>query len=303
MSTAVVAMLRFTPPEVFLPFAEAARQEPPLGQQTFQRLREFIYQLSGIYIADNRRYFLKTRLLRRLQALGMDSFERYYDFICSTTPEAARERQELLNSVVVLESFFFRTPEQFTALVRHVLPELARRQEKLRLWSAGCATGEEAYSLAMVVHREFMPRYPGVPVEILGTDISSEAIARARLGRYLPASLQGMPEEYRLYFREYAGEYEVVPEVRSLVQFALLNLVDTEAVSAVGPVDVVLCRNVLLYFSAEVRRRVVAALARVLRPGGYLFVGATETLFGLTQELHLVHFPRAFAYWKPDSSG
>ncbi|GBD06619.1 Chemotaxis protein methyltransferase Cher2 [bacterium HR21] len=293
-------MLRFTPPEVFLPFAEAARQEPPFGQQTFRRFRELIYQLSGIYVADNRRYFLKTRLLRRMQVLGLSSFEEYFALLTEPGPDAARERQELLNSIVVVETHFFRSPEHFTALVRSVLPELAARRHHLRLWSAGCATGEEAYSLAMVVHREFLPAFPGVQVEILGTDLSSEAIATAQAGRYFPPSLHGMPAEYRPYLQESGGEYRVVPEIRALVRFAVLNLLEEASVRSMAPVDVLFCRNVLLYFSPEVRKRVASHLVDALAPGGYLFVGATETLTGITDAVQLVHFVRTLAYRKPE---
>lgn len=300
--TDVVRMLRFTPPEAFLPFAEAARQEPPFGQQTFLRFRDLIYQLSGIYIADNRRYFLKVRLLRRMQALGLHSFEDYFERLTGLGPEAVHERQELLNSIVVVETQFFRAPEHFSALARSVLPELAAQRQRLRLWSAGCATGEEAYSLAMVVHRELLPVVPGVEVEIIGTDLSSEAIATAQQGRYLPASLHGMPEEYRCYLLESVGEYRVAPEVRALVRFAVLNLLEELSVRSMAPIDVLFCRNVLLYFSPEVRKRVISQLVETLAPGGYLFVGVTETLSGLTDAVQLVHFPRALAYRKPERS-
>ncbi|MCS7169891.1 MAG: protein-glutamate O-methyltransferase CheR, partial [Candidatus Kapabacteria bacterium] len=193
------------------------------------------------------------------------------------------------------------SPEHFAALARHILPELARKREQLRLWSAGCATGEEAYSLAMVVHRHLLPAYPGIAVNIVGTDISSEAIAQARQGRYLLPSLHGMTEEYRHYVQEHFGEYAVVPEIRDLVDFFVHNLVDEESLRSVAPVDVLFCRNVLLYFTPEVRKRVVPGLVEVLQPGGYLFVGEVETLTGLTGALQLVHFPRALVYQKPDT--
>ncbi len=297
--SSLAAVLRFTPPEAFLPFAEAERQKPPLSMQTFQRLREFIYQLSGLFIADTQRYFLKVRLLRRMEELRIATFEEYFAFITDATPQAAQERRALLDSIVVVETQFFRTPEHFFVLGRQILPELAPKRERIRLWSAGCATGEEAYTMAMVVHRDFLPLYPQVSVEILGTDLSSEAIARAQRGRYLPPSLRGMPEEYREYVRESFGEYEVIPEIRSLVRFELLNLVDEQALCGVEPVDVLFCRNVLLYLAPEVRRRVVEALVDRLLPGGYFIVGATETLSQMTERLRLVHFPQALAYWKP----
>lgn len=292
--------LHFTPPEAFIPFAEAARQEPPLRVQTFARLRDFVYQLSGLFIADTHRYFLKVRLLRRMHALGLSTFEEYCDYVTDVTPQAAQERQELLDSIVVLETHFFRTPEQFAALGRQVLPELARKRRHLHLWSAGCATGEEAYSMAMVVYRDFSPAFPQVSVDILGTDVSSEAIARAQRGRYRTPSLHGMPEEYRQYLREGFGESEMVPEIRAMVRFQVLNLIDEGALRALEPADVIFCRNVLLYFTPEVRRRVVEALCEQLVPGGYLFIGATETLSQVTECLRLVHFSRALAYWKPE---
>ncbi len=149
----VWAMLRFTPPEAFVPFAEAAKEEPPLGQSTFLQLRQFIYQLSGVWIADNRQYFLKARLARRLRVLGLQRFEDYLRYVTGTDAAALREQQEMLNAIVVLESTFFRTPEHFEAIARTIVPELQRSGLPLRLWSAGCAAGEEPYSLAMVLHR------------------------------------------------------------------------------------------------------------------------------------------------------
>ncbi|MCS7176110.1 MAG: protein-glutamate O-methyltransferase CheR [Candidatus Kapabacteria bacterium] len=290
-------MLHFTPPEAFLPFAEAAQQEPSLRHQTFRWLRDFIYQLSGIYIPEHRYYFLKARLLRRLEALGVCPFEEYCDLIGSSSPLAVKERQELLNSVILTDTQFFRSPEQFVALARYVLPELAGKRRHLRLWSAGCAIGEEAYSLAMVVASQRETVLSAHSVEVLATDLSSEAIAKAQAGRYL--HLHGLPEEYRGFVSTCHEGYEVVPAVRSLVRFSVQNLLDSVSVRSMAPVDVLFCRNVLLYFAPEVRRRVAAMLVEVLRPGGYLFLGAAETLSELVEgQLQLVRFSGTLAYRK-----
>ncbi len=288
----VWAMLRFTPPEAFVPFAEAAKEEPPLGQSTFLQLRQFIYQLSGVWIADNRQYFLKARLARRLRALGLQRFEDYLRYVTGTDAAALREQQEMLNAIVVLESTFFRTPEHFEAIARTIVPELQRSGLPLRLWSAGCAAGEEPYSLAMVLHRYGIL---SEQLELWGTDVSTDAIAQAQRGRYLAAAVQ-IPAEYEPYFVRYGPELEVLPELRQRVRFGMLNLVNSDAVHQMAPMGVILCRNVLLYFAPDVRRRVVQSLVDALVPGGYLFVGATETLTGMDARLQLVHFPGALAY-------
>jgi chemotaxis protein methyltransferase CheR len=293
----VWAMLRFTPPEAFVPFAEAAKEEPPLGQSTFLQLRQFIYQLSGVWIADNRQYFLKARLARRLRALGLQRFEEYLRYVTGTDAAALREQQEMLNAIVVLESAFFRTPEHFEAIARTIVPELQRSGLPLRLWSAGCAAGEEPYSLAMVLHRYGML---SEQLELWGTDVSTDAITQAQRGRY-PAATVRIPAEYEPYFVRYGPELEVIPELRQRVRFGVLNLVNTDAVHQMAPMGVILCRNVLLYFAPDVRRRVVQSLVDALVPGGYLFVGGTETLTGMDARLQLVHFPGALAYRRSEA--
>jgi chemotaxis protein methyltransferase CheR len=293
----VWAMLRFTPPEAFVPFAEAAKEEPPLGQSTFLQLRQFIYQLSGVWIADNRQYFLKARLARRLRVLGLQRFEEYLRYVTGTDAAALREQQEMLNAIVVLESAFFRTPEHFEAIARTIVPELQRSGLPLRLWSAGCAAGEEPYSLAMVLHRYGML---SEQLELWGTDISTDAITQAQRGRYPAATVQ-IPAEYEPYVVRYGPELEVIPELRQRVRFGVLNLVNTDAVHQMAPMGVILCRNVLLYFAPDVRRRVVQSLVDALVPGGYLFVGGTETLTGMDARLQLVHFPGALAYRRSEA--
>ncbi len=297
----VWAMLRFTPPEAFVPFAEAAKEEPPLGQSTFLQLRQFIYQLSGVWIADNRQYFLKARLARRLRTLGLQRFEEYLRYVTGTDAAALQEQQEMLNAVVVavvvLESAFFRTPEHFEAIARTIVPELQRSGLPLRLWSAGCAAGEEPYSLAMVLQRYGML---SEQLELWGTDVSTDAIAQAQRGRYLAAAVR-IPAECEPYFVRHGPELEVLPELRQRVRFGVLNLVNSDAVRQMAPMGVILCRNVLLYFAPDVRRRVVRSLVDALVPGGYLFVGSTETLTGMDARLQLVHFPGALAYRRSEA--
>jgi chemotaxis protein methyltransferase CheR len=261
------------------------------------QLRQFIYQLSGVWIADNRQYFLKARLARRLRALGLQRFEEYLRYVTGTDAAALREQQEMLNAIVVLESAFFRTPEHFEAIARTIVPELQRSGLPLRLWSAGCAAGEEPYSLAMVLHRYGML---SEQLELWGTDVSTDAITQAQRGRY-PAATVRIPAEYEPYVVRYGPELEVIPELRQRVRFGVLNLVNTDAVHQMAPMGVILCRNVLLYFAPDVRRRVVQSLVDALVPGGYLFVGGTETLTGMDARLQLVHFPGALAYRRSEA--
>jgi chemotaxis protein methyltransferase CheR len=224
--------------------------------------------------------------------------------------EEPAERQRLLDEVTIQETHFFRNPPQVRALRQHVLPELLRHAEatgrRLRIWSAGCSTGEEPYSVAMML-RELLPSTAGWDVKVVATDISSRALEAARAGRYGARAVQmATPEELGRFFQPAPdGGHEVRPEVRDLVDFRHHNLV-TEAVPFAPSerIDLVLCRNVTIYFGRDTTRALMSRLHHCLRDGGYLFLGHSETLWQVSEDFRLVSLgsgeSAAFVYRRLD---
>ena len=222
------------------------------------------------------------------------------------------ERQRLLDEVTIQETHFFRNPPQVRALRKYVLPELidhaGKNGRKLRIWSAGCSTGEEPYSVAMLL-RELMPSTVGWDVKVIATDISSRALAAARQGVYGSRAVQmASADELARFFQPVPGGHEVRPEIRELVEFRHHNLV-TEPVPFAPDehVDLILCRNVTIYFGRQTTRALMERLHRCLRDGGYLFLGHSETLWQVSEQFHLVSLgtgeEAAFVYRRHDGKG
>lgn len=279
-----------------------------LSDTTFLELRQYIYDRTGIYFRDNKRYLLESRLQRRLTALGMPDFEAYLRHL--RTGLGAREFTELANAVTINETYFFRHPEQHRLFVREVLPDLidrrlAQGQRCVRLWSVACSTGDEPYTLAMLIREEVAARYPQVRFEIIGTDINTEVIDRARAGLYEPYAIRNVPPDLLCrYFDEEAGphgpRYRLAESVRRMVRFEHLNLANRLAARHLTDVDAAFCANVLIYFDDRSKQAAASVLYGALRPGGYLFLGASETLYGITQAFHPVRFAQTVAYHKPE---
>ncbi len=274
-----------------------------LAPADFRRLRDFIYERSGLFFTDARRAVLEGRVQRRLRALGMTSPTEYLRLLHG--PESAPgELLELLDVVATHETSFFRDRAQLDGFRRRVLPqvlEAAECRRRLRIWSAACSSGEEPYTLAMIVLEVLGPEASQWDVSVLGTDLSRSMIARAVEGEYGSYSFRSAPAYYvQKYFEVVAPEtFRVTPGVRSLVEFRLLNFADAPAMRAMRGYDVVFCRNVLIYFDREAKERCVGHLVDALEPGGYLFVGPCETAPGLSETLESVRFPDATAYRKP----
>jgi chemotaxis protein methyltransferase CheR len=271
-----------------------------LSATDFERVRALLGSSAGLVFDECRRDSLAYSLGERLTACGLASVEDYLALVSS--PRGGAELQALLNEVTIQETHFFRNPPQFRALRQHVLPQLIRRaaaaDRRLRIWSAGCSTGEEAYSLAMLV-REALPLLDGWDVRIVATDVSTRALEVARAGRYgARALLAAPPDDVARWFVRDGDEYVVRPEVRELVEFRHHNLV-TEPVPFAEldeSVDLLLCRNVTIYFSRETTRRLMASFHAALADGGYLFLGHSETLWQIDDRFRLVTLGDAFVY-------
>lgn len=276
---------------------------PQMTDETFWLLRDFVYEHSGIYFADNKKPQLENRLSLRLRANNLPDFDKYY-YLLKYDPQAARELRALFDSVTTNETSFFRSPPQIQAFQEKVLPEIIERrgaggEKTLRLWSAGCSTGDEPYTMGIVVREVFKEAAAGWDVRIFASDISEKALKSARSAQYSEYTLRSVPPEIkRKYFTQNGSQYTVNEEIRSLVDLQYLNFNDAARVRLMKGFDVIFCRNVLIYFDDEAKKRFVAQLYDNLNPGGYLFIGHSESLHNISRAFKLVHFPGALGYKK-----
>ncbi len=270
-----------------------------LDEATFIELRERIQACSGIYLDDSRRRSFSRTVAGRMSHHGFRTCEEYLALLDS--PAGKEEMGALLEEVVNRETSFFRNPRHFRLLAEVVLPELERLRPAdlpLRLWSAGCSTGQEPYSIAITV-AETLGLPPRHPVEILATDISRQALEYARRGLFTERQVQQVEPAYLSRYFERQGEsYAVRPEVRQLVCFHEVNLVAEPLPPFVHDVDVIFCRNVTIYFRIETSRRLMANLHRCLKEGGYLFIGFSETLWQVFDAFERVQQGGVFFYRK-----
>ena len=281
-------------------FVLGASRVARMEESAFVLLRDLIYGASGIYFDEGSRASLERRLRPRVEALRLETFEEYYRLL-RFGEARAEELQLALDAVAVQETYFFREGRALRAFAEEMLPEIAerRREERtLRVWSAGCSTGEEAYTLAVLVKESGI--FDGWRVELSGSDLIRRVINEARAGVYAEKSFRTTDLAHReKYFTPRGdGTFLVADELRSMVDFSCFNLVDTRPADPHADLDVIFCRNVMLYFGTDARRRAIAAFHRQLRPGGYLVLGASESLFTLDAPLRLAHLHNDLVYQK-----
>ncbi len=283
----------------------AASRPRELSDSEYVALCGYLAREAGLVFDGSRRTALSAIVTDRLIATGAADVGAYLAYVArSAAADAATERQALLDAVTIPETHFFRNPPQMTALRERLLPELMRRAvargRPLAVWSAGCSTGEEPYSLAILAAEVAAELGAGPPVQVLATDVSSRAIAATERARYAGRSLSyTSPAMLERWFRPLPdGSYEVAPEPRALVTTRLHNLVTEPAPAPEGSLDLIVCRNVTIYFSRDTMRELVGRMHRALAPGGYLVVGHAETLWQVTDAFTLVSLGDAFAYRK-----
>ncbi len=274
----------------------------PLGTEAFRILRDAIYTHCGIWFDDATQFLLERRAAPRLDALGVGDFEEYCRILRGSLPAARRtEIDELVELCTTKETYFFREQYQLDAYREEILPALFRANQKKRsltVWSAGCSSGEEAYTVAIQLLESGL--FADWEVRIFGSDISRKMLQIARRARYGKNSFRSAePRLLRRWFREVEGQYEVKDEVKSLVRFGQINLIDGAQSHLVGDVDVIFCRNVLIYFDLSSRRKVLDGLYQKLLPGGYLCLGHSETLLNVTTAFELVHLKNDLVYRRP----
>jgi chemotaxis protein methyltransferase CheR len=268
---------------------------PSIDRREVEWLRSIIVERLGLQFGTDKLDELAAVVATRMQANHCASATAYAQQLA--TPEELRALADVLT---IGETYFLRNGDQFRALREHVLPDRIQRAgsaRRLRILSAGCSSGEEPYSVAIVL-REILPELATWHIDIIGIDVNPSAIARARAGRYSHWSLRQTAEDFQQrYFQKVGQEYLLDPEIRAMVTFEERNLVDDDAAFfRAGSFDLVLCRNVTMYFAPDVTRRVIARFAESLTDGGYLFLGHAETLRGISNDFHLRHTHETFYY-------
>ena len=265
-----------------------------LSDADFERFRTLIYNESGIHFSDSNRTILESRLKERLKSAKLDTVRAYYDFVLRDQEEL----KVLLDAVTTNLTRFWRNQAHWDTFVNYVVPDLGaykrkRGESRVRMWSAGCSTGEEPYTIAMVL-TEILP--PGFQVEVVASDISLKSVLTGKEGFYPDSRIAGVPDNYlRKYFERTTNGYKVVDSIRKLIKFDYHNLKND---SGLRGLDVVFCRNVLIYFDEPAQKAVVDRFWDSMGTHSFLFIGHSESLFGMDTKFKFLKTDWACIYSK-----
>jgi chemotaxis protein methyltransferase CheR len=277
----------------------ASKKQIELPEDIFKLLRDMFYQHCGVYFDDQSKYFVEGRLQNSLQRLQLDNFKDYYYFL-----KYDRRSQDEFNNVIDLltihETYFFREEQQLKAFADEILPELLTTRaasKSLRIWSAGCSTGEEPYTLSMMILEN--GSFKDWNVEVFASDISHRVLQTARRGIYTGASLRVMNPHYlSKYFHKEEHGYRIDDCVKKNVTFLHLNLLDTDKLVFINSLDIIFCRNVIIYFDQEAKKKIIATFYQKLNLDGYLLLGHSESLINLSTAFSLRHLKHDMVYQK-----
>lgn len=276
--------------------------DTPMSDDEFRLLRDLVYQHCGLYFSEDAKYLLEKRLGKRLRHHGLGSFKDYY-YLLRYKPNREQELTEVIDALTTNETYFFREEFQLKTFIQDILPEIRKQKEKeddrrLRIWSAGCSSGEEPYTIAMLLFD--LPFLQDWKIDIIGTDISQKVLHVARKGVYGSSSFRSTdPVVQRRFFSESEGKFRISDRVKNLVTISHLNLFETSRVALLGKMDIIFCRNVIIYFDLPAKKRVVDTFFQRLKPGGFLLLGHSESLMNISNEFRLRHFTHDMVYQRP----
>ncbi|MCK5236460.1 MAG: protein-glutamate O-methyltransferase CheR [Deltaproteobacteria bacterium] len=275
---------------------------PEMSVEEFELLGKLIYDHCGLFFQEDKIYFLRKRLSKRLEFHQMTSYRDYHMFL-KYDPKADEELAVVVDLLTTNETYFFRENYQLKAFSEEILEEIASKKtdKKLRVWSAGCSTGEEPYTIAILLKKLMLrAKFRDWDVEILGSDISHRVLGVARKGEYSATSFRDMPERYHSYFHDVDNNKKrVSDELKSMVTFMHLNLLDTTRIGLLQEMDVIFCRNVIIYFDQAAKKTVIHNFFDLLKPEGYLLLGHSESLMNLSTAFNLKHLKNDMVYQKP----
>lgn len=265
-----------------------------ITEAEFQALRDIIRERFGIFYDDTKQFLLQSRLQTRLLKCRVQDFGGYYRFLTTST-DRETEWAELASVLTNNETYFFRERAQLEVLASDVLDEALKNGSRLRVWSSASSTGEEPYTMCMMLldTKKITP----AQLTVRATDLSPRALGKATEGFYRELSFRATPPEMvQKYFRPFEGGFFINDEIKRMVEFSRINLLDDKSVAAMGVHDAIFCRNVLIYFDKPTQKRVVEAFAKALRPGGYLFLGHAESIMRVTDLYEPIVTPKAIYY-------
>ena len=271
-----------------------------MSEEEFKLLSELIYKYCGLTFTGSQKILFQKRVKSRVEKLRLSSFKEYYQFL-KFDVKKEQELKELVNALTVNETFFFREPAQFNALFDHIIPELQERtgQKNIKIWSAACSTGAEPYSLAILFNEKGFYK-DGWRVSITGTDICLSALEEAKQAQYTEAAFRSTESNIknRYFKRNSAGLFELDKEIARKVSFKYLNLLNDTQMRMMKGINVIFCRNVLIYFDNEAKKKVVENFYQDLEKKGYLLIGQSESLFKITNLYKLVPTSKVLLYKK-----
>lgn len=269
----------------------------------FKVMAKIIYDRSGIHFPDTKKYIIESRLSHRIVELDMENFDQYIAYL-TMGPYQTEEFQEMFNRITINETSFFRNDAQLDVFEKQILPELLEARastKRLRIWSAACSTGEEPFTIAMLLHRTLGVRLSDWRIEILGTDISEKALKVAQEGKYNSYAVRTTSSMMKSrYFKEVGRDFILDETVRSMVNFEQHNLKDSLAAKRHGKWDVIFCRNVLIYFDDDMKAGVLSMFNNQLVDDGTLFIGHSERIKSLSSQFTQLQIPQGFCYQKTD---
>jgi chemotaxis protein methyltransferase CheR len=281
-----------------------------ISDNSFNILRNIIYDYSGIYFQDNKKYLLESRLQKRIKYLNLNSFEDYIKLFHHNSVNG-EEHKYLMEAVTINETFFFRNQSQLDVMVKYLIPEIIDLKRKsgsktFRIWSAASSSGEEPYSIGMVLKEFVISKYPDFQFTIIASDINKAMIETAKKGAYREYSIRNAPPYYikKYFYRndrfpQNNGEfYHIDESIKQMVDFKIANLYDEKDLIALRNFDLIFCLNVLIYFDTKSKMKVVSNLYNSLNKGGYLFIGPSENLHGISKAFKLQSFAQSIVYKK-----
>jgi chemotaxis protein methyltransferase CheR len=281
--------------------------EYQMSDEEFRIIRDLVYNHCGMFFAPDAKYLLEKRLSSRLAFHNLASYKDYY-LLLKYDIRKDQEMSDLMDVLTTNETYFFREAFQLKAFTDEIIPEVVEAKLKkgdrsLRIWSAGCSTGEEPYTIAMLLLENSLLK--GWRIEIIGTDISHRVLQQARKGVYGKSSFRATDATYvERYFEEQdGGSYRLSDKLRELVTISQLNLFDNNRLALLGRMDIIFCRNVIIYFDQPAKKKVVETFCQSLYPGGFLLLGHSESLMNITTLFTLRHLKNDMVYQKPLIAG
>lgn len=275
-----------------------------LHNPAYPKIRDLIYQTAGIYQSEDKLYLLASRVARRMNAVQASTPAQYLDRL-TKRHDRDTELRLLLNEITIGETYMFRSPHHLEALSSVILPQIVESKKpfgvkRLHIWSAGCSTGEEPYTLAMFLKEESHGLLNDWTFDIVATDLNDNSLSSAKAGIYGEYALRSTNLDLRKkYFRPYDEKtLQAREELKAVIRFDRVNLNDDNRMALLKGMDLIFCCNVLIYFDMASKRKVVQHFFANLVPGGYLFLGHAESLYQVDSRFRLMHFPGAIAYWK-----